>query len=104
LLYLVKHSRTDISNSVRELSKVADGATKDHFMELLRTIKYVIETEDLGLLLQPKFNNDGSYLEGLYDSEYAGDTDTRISVYGYIKNFCGAPIARKSQAGKILTR
>jgi hypothetical protein len=31
LLFLVKHSRPDISNSVRELSKVADGATDGHF-------------------------------------------------------------------------
>jgi hypothetical protein len=30
LLYLVKHSRFDIDNSVRELSKVADGATIGH--------------------------------------------------------------------------
>jgi hypothetical protein len=28
LLYMVKHSRFDISNAVRELSKVADGASK----------------------------------------------------------------------------
>ena len=28
LLYLVKHSRPDIANAVRELSKVADGATE----------------------------------------------------------------------------
>jgi hypothetical protein len=31
LLYLVKHSRPDIANSVRELSKVADGATSAHW-------------------------------------------------------------------------
>jgi hypothetical protein len=30
-LYIVKHSRPDFSNSVRELSKVADGATELHF-------------------------------------------------------------------------
>jgi hypothetical protein len=63
LLYLVKHSRPDISNLVRELSNVADGATEAHFKELLRTVKYVIDTEHLGLLLQPKFNEDGFYLE-----------------------------------------
>jgi hypothetical protein len=31
LLHLVKHSRPDISNSVRALSKVADGATEGYF-------------------------------------------------------------------------
>ena len=30
LLYLIKYSRPDISNSVRKLSKVNDGATEAH--------------------------------------------------------------------------
>jgi hypothetical protein len=34
LLYLVKLSRPDLSNAVRELSKVMDGATMDH-MDLM---------------------------------------------------------------------
>jgi hypothetical protein len=67
LLYLVNHSRPDISNSVRELSKVADGATEGHFKSLLRTIKYVLSTEDHGLLLQPqlkmKANIEKEYLK-----------------------------------------
>jgi hypothetical protein len=42
-------------------------------------------------------------LEGISDSEYAGDTDTRLSVYGYIIYFCGAPIAWKSKSGKSVT-
>jgi hypothetical protein len=50
LLYWVKHSLPDISNSVREFSKVAAGANEAHFNALLRTIKYFIDTEHLGLL------------------------------------------------------
>jgi hypothetical protein len=56
LLYLVKHSHFDISNSVRELSKVADGATIAHWELLIRNIKYVITTEYLGLKLKPNTN------------------------------------------------
>jgi hypothetical protein len=93
LLYLVKHSRPDFSNSVVELSKVADGATEVHFKAVLRTVKYVIDTEHLGSLLQPRFNEDSFYLEGFFDGEYAGDSDTRISVYGYDLYYCRAPIA-----------
>jgi hypothetical protein len=84
LLHLFKHSRPYISNSVRELFMVVDGATEGHFEALLRTIKYVLGTEDHGLLLQPKFNNDGFYLEGISDIEYVGDPDTQISVSGYV--------------------
>jgi hypothetical protein len=103
LLYLAKYSHPDISNSVRQLYKVEDGATEAHFKALIRTIKYVLDTEDHGLLLQPKFTSDGFYLEGISDSEYAGDPDTQICVYGYVLYFCGAPIAWKSKAGKSVT-
>jgi hypothetical protein len=93
MLCLIKHSRPDICNSVRELSKVADGA---HLKVPLRTIKYVLGTEDHGLLIQPQLNNDGFYLEVIADS-------TRLSVHGYVLYFCGAPIAWKSKAGKSFT-
>jgi hypothetical protein len=42
-------------------------------------------------------------LEGIPDSQYAGEPDTRISVYGYVLYFCVAPIARKSKTGKSVT-
>jgi hypothetical protein len=43
------------------------------------------------------------YSEGISYSEYGGDLDTRISVYGYVLYFCGAPISWKSKAGKSVT-
>ena len=47
---------------------------------------------------------DGTYtLEGISDSEYAGDKDTRIIVYCYVIYFCGAPIVGKSKSGKTVT-
>jgi hypothetical protein len=63
----------------------------------------VLGTQDHGLLLQPKFNNFGFYLEGISDREYAGYPDAQISVYGYVLYFCGEPIAWKSKAGKSVT-
>jgi hypothetical protein len=71
LLYLIKHSRPDISNSTRELSKVADGETEAHWKFLLRTIKYVINTESKALKLTPKNKGDMFYFEGLSDSNFA---------------------------------
>jgi hypothetical protein len=43
LLYLAKHSRPDIANVVRELSKVMDGATPAALKELKRVMKFVLE-------------------------------------------------------------
>jgi len=58
LLFLVKHTRPDLSNSTRELSKVMDKATEGHMKELCRVIKYVIDTKDKGLKLQPEDTDD----------------------------------------------
>jgi hypothetical protein len=103
LLYLVKHSRPDIAYTVRELPKDADGATANHWNEMIHVIKYVLDTENYGLKLKPSKNKDGFYLEGVSDSEYAREKDTRISAYGYALYCCGATIAWKSKAGKSVT-
>jgi hypothetical protein len=92
LLFLVKHSRFDIANSVREFSKVADRAMIAHWKLLLRCIKYVITTEYLSLRLKPntkelKFDIEGTTdgadlteVEGISNSEYGADQEIYISV------------------------
>jgi hypothetical protein len=103
VLYLVKHSRLDISNAVRELSKEADRANLAHWKALLRAIKYVLDTEIWALQIKPKRSNTLFYLEGVSASDYAGDRDTQVSVFGYIIYFCGAPIAWKSKSCKSVS-
>ena len=49
LLFLVKYSRPDITNAVRELSKVNDGATRNHMIMLMRVMKYVLMSKNKGL-------------------------------------------------------
>jgi hypothetical protein len=101
LLYLVKHSRPDIANAVRELTKVLDRATPAHWKALLRIINFVFDTKTLALKLSPTIGKDNKfYLEAYSDSEFAGDRDTRASVYGYMTFFCGAPISWKSKSNK----
>jgi hypothetical protein len=51
LLYLVKHSRPDISNAVREPTKVIDGATNAHWKSLIVTIRFVLDTRLYALKL-----------------------------------------------------
>ncbi len=103
LLYLVKLSRPEIANAVRELTKVLDGATESHYKAMLRVMKYIMETEVHGLTLNPKQEGSLFRLKGLCDSDFAGDKDTRISVYGFILYLCGAPISWRSKAGRGVT-
>ena len=49
LLYLTKHSRHDISNPVRELSKTTDAPAPAHLKEMYKLIRFVLSTKDYGL-------------------------------------------------------
>jgi hypothetical protein len=53
LFYLTKYSWPGISNIVQELSKCMDSATWGAYNELLRRIKFVIDTKTFGLKLNP---------------------------------------------------
>ena len=44
LLFLTKFSRPDIANLVCELSKMNDRTNESHLKELLRVIKFVLDT------------------------------------------------------------
>jgi hypothetical protein len=84
LLYLTKYSRPDISNVVRELSKCMDGATIGTYLELLRVIKFVLDTKNFGLKIRPNFAEKSWNLNVSCDSDWAGDPEARISVTGFI--------------------
>jgi len=62
LLYLIKYSRPDLSNAVRELSKCIDKATNGTYHEMLRVIKFVLDTKILCLQIKPKFDNKNSWI------------------------------------------
>ncbi len=82
MLYLVNHSRPDITNTVRELSKVLDGAKHEAFKEMLRVIKYVMDTKHMGLRMEPIEGGETWELVCYCDSDYASDPDSRRSVSG----------------------
>ncbi len=105
LLYLVKHSRPDISNAVRELSKSMSGATEASFKELKRVIKFVLDTRMYELRVQPKLiGEDAQWTMTVFsDSDWAGDKDNRISITGYIIFLLGAAILWKLRAQKSVS-
>jgi hypothetical protein len=104
LLYLTKYSRQDISKIVRELSKCMDSATWGIYNELLRLIKVVIDTKAFGLKVDPNFNNDLEWDLKIYcDGDWAGDSETRISITGFIIYLLNVPICWRSKSQKSVT-
>jgi hypothetical protein len=104
LLYLTKYSQPDISNIVRELSKCMDSATWEAYNELLRVIKFVIDTKTFDLKVQPKLDNKlGWDLKIFCDSNWAGDPKTRVIVTGFIIYLLSVPICWRSKSKKGVT-
>jgi hypothetical protein len=105
LLQFVKHSRPDISNPMRELSKCMDKATEAAYKEMLRVVKFVLDTKEFGLFLFPEaIGNDGSWNLTVYsDSDWVGDLDNRHSISGYIIFLLGCPIVWKSKQQQSVT-
>jgi len=102
ILYLVKLSRPDLANSVRELSKVMDGAAPDHIKELKRLIQFIGGTESKGLKMAISPEKEW-IVEAYSDSDFAGDKDERKSVTGFIILVAGVPISWKSKSQPNVT-
>jgi hypothetical protein len=101
LLHLMKWSRPDILNSVRELSRHMTGATVAHLKAMYRVMVFCVGTKERGLTLKPNCKWDGNadflfQLKGKSDSDYAKDESAK-SVSGWATFLCGAPISMKSK-------
>lgn len=83
-LYLTKHSRPDLSNCVRELSKVNASSTEGNYKQLLREIKYVEQTKEKGLWFNNGEVKEGWKLTCFVDSDWEGDKSSRNSVTGWV--------------------
>ena len=78
LLYLTKHSRPDICNPVRELSKTMDAPAPIHLKEMYKLIRFVLSTKNFGLKFELMKNIEKWALKALSDSYFAGDKETMI--------------------------
>jgi Reverse transcriptase (RNA-dependent DNA polymerase) len=108
LLHLVKWSRPEILNSVRELSRFMTNATIKHLKAMHRALHFVAGTPDRGLILKPYGSWDGSpnyefVISGEADANYATHIEGRRSVSGYAVYLNGAPIKEKSRMQNCVT-
>jgi len=108
LLHLMRWSRPEIYNAVRELSRfMTIGASKIHMKAMERVMNYCLTTRNRGLLIEPTQEWDGSpefevLILGRSDSDYAKDPETRKSISGTSTFLCGAPIIQRSIMQKIV--
>ena len=93
-----------MSNAVRELSKVNDGATNDHVKSLLRVIKFAINTKNKVLLYKINDTRENDWkLKAYSDSDWAGDADDCRSITGFCIFLNDCLISWKSRGQKTVT-
>jgi hypothetical protein len=100
LLFLIKYSRSDLANVVRELSKCMYAASHAVYKEMLRVMKLVVDTKQYCLKIRPVEGGKDWDLVSNCDSDWAGDAETRISVIGFIIYLLGVPICWRSMGKK----
>jgi hypothetical protein len=71
-----------VSTSIKLVCELVRGPTKAHMKSLYRFIKYVVDTKNCGLVMEPKQPAENNVWEMMAycDSNYAGDKDGRKSV------------------------
>jgi hypothetical protein len=104
---MMRWTRPEIMNSVRELSRFAGRALLSHLMAMYQVMKYCHNTPEKGLLLKPTMRWDGSpmllfEITGCSDSDWAKDSITRKSVSGWLTFLFDSPISMKSKMMPIV--
>ena len=103
LLYLVKHTKPDLANATRELSKAMDVANYLHWRELLRVIIYALKSQEKGIVLRPDRKSVKLNLKIFVDAEFAEEQDNCRSIMGRIIYLNEAPIGWNSKAMNSVT-
>jgi hypothetical protein len=108
LLHMMKWTRPEILNAVRELSRFMMHAGHAHLREMYRAMKYCVGTPNRGFLLKPTMKWDGNpnfefKIKGQSDSDFAKDPERHRSASGYSTFLCGASVTTKSRMQGCVT-
>lgn len=91
LMFVATVSRPDIAYSVSYLSQYLDKPTKSLWTQAKRTIRYLKETMDLGLVYTKK--TEDKTIETYSDADWAGNATDRKSMTGSVSQYNGNTVA-----------
>lgn len=100
LLNAARYTRPDISFAVGKVTRKQVTPAYDDWTAIKRILRYLRMKEDLGIVYRSE-NLTG--LTAFCDADYAGGIQTSKSTTGFVFQFAGGPIDRRSQIQKMNT-
>jgi hypothetical protein len=80
-----------------------DKATMGTYLEMLRVVKFIIDTKTFCLKIRPESKIKNWSLQVFSDSDWAGNSGKRISVTGCIVYLMNVPVCWRSMAQRGVT-
>ena len=107
LLHLMRWSRPEVINPVRELTRQMSNPVEDHIKAMHRVMKYCLTYPECRWILKPivSWNGDKNFefvIKGRPDLDYAKCPVTRRSVSGFVTYLMGTLISAKSVMQKVV--
>ncbi|XP_047940899.1 secreted RxLR effector protein 161-like [Salvia hispanica] len=100
IMYMMLCTRPDLSHAISLTSRFMADLGNEHWQALKWIMKYLVGTQDLGLLFCTKDGEDG--LIGYCDADYAANIDSRKSQSAYIFKLFGTAISWKSNLQSVV--
>jgi hypothetical protein len=102
-LYLIMYSWPDLCNSVRESSKCLGKATMGTYLEMIRVVKFVIDTKTFCLKIRLESKIKNWSLHVFYNSDWADDSEKKISITGFMNYLMNVSVYWRSKAQRGVT-
>ncbi|CAL9019848.1 unnamed protein product [Prunus brigantina] len=100
LMYLTNCTRPDIAYSVNRLSRYTSNPGKDHWKAIVRVLRYLRFTKNVGL----HYTRYPAVLEEYSDANWISDTKDSNSTSGYVFTIGGAAISWRSTKQTVIAR
>ncbi len=109
MMHIMRCTRPDVHNSVRDGARHMQGIPDNHYQVMLRVLDFVIATPERGLCLAPKREWDGKNPEFEFeinnnsDSDFSKYKDSSRSITGCVTYLNGALITYQSSTQKMVS-
>ena len=103
VMYAMLGTRPDLAYSISALSRFNAGPIMSHHSAAKRTLRYLQQTKQLGILYGNNHSSQGFPEPVCYtDSDWAGDRQDRRSTGGYVVMLCGGVISWKTRKQDVV--